>query len=71
VRALPWRLALELAGVLAGGHRVLDRIDRVGGDVFRQRPSLARAEWTIVAWQALFPLRRHLASSKALATTAL
>jgi squalene synthase HpnC len=71
VRALPWRLALELAGVLAGGHRVLDRIDRVGGDVFRQRPSLARAEWTIVAWQALFPLRRHLALSKALATTAL
>jgi len=68
VRALPWRLALELAGVLAGGHRILDRIDRVGGDVFRRRPALARGDWTIVAWHALFPPRRHLSSSSALAT---
>jgi squalene synthase HpnC len=61
VRALPSRFALELAGVLAGGHRILDRIDRVDGDVFRRRPVLVRRDWTIVAWQALFPSRRHLA----------
>jgi phytoene/squalene synthetase len=61
VRVLPLRLALELAGVLAGGHRILDRIDRVDGDVFRRRPVLVRRDWTIVAWQALFPSRRHLA----------
>jgi squalene synthase HpnC len=60
VRALPWRLALELAGVLAGGHHILDRIDRVDGDVFRHRPALARRDWTVVAWHALFPSRRHL-----------
>ncbi len=70
VRALPWRLALELAGVLAGGHRILDRIDRVGGDVFRQRPALARRDWTIVAWQALFPSRRHLRGASVLVTPA-
>lgn len=68
VRALPWRLALELGGVLAGAHRILDRIDRIGGDVFRHRPALARGDWTIVAWQALFPSRRHLSCSGALAT---
>ena len=56
---LPWRLALELRGVLAGGHRILDGIDAVGGDVFRQRPQLARGDWAIVGWQALFPPRRH------------
>ena len=42
VRALPWRAGLELAGVLAGGHRILDRIDAVDGDVFRRRPRLSR-----------------------------
>jgi len=69
-RALPWRLAFELGGVLAGAHRILDRIDRVGGDVFRHRPALARGDWTIVAWQALFPSRRHLRYSSVLATPA-
>ena len=57
--ALPWRLGLELRGVLAGGHRVLDRIDAVDGDVFRHRPQLARHDWLIVASHALFPPRRH------------
>jgi squalene synthase HpnC len=58
-RALPWRLSLELSGVLAGGHRILDGIDAVGGDVFRRRPELSRADWAAVACNALFPPRRH------------
>jgi len=61
-RALPWRLALELAGVMAGGHRILDGIDAAGGDVFRHRPALSRGDWTAVACRALFPARRHLAA---------
>jgi len=58
-RALPWRLRLELSGVLAGGHRILDGIDAAGGDVFRRRPRLTRADWAWVARDALFPPRRH------------
>jgi squalene synthase HpnC len=58
-RALPMRLGLELAGVLAGGHRILDGIDAAGGDVFRRRPQLSRADWVGVACDALFPPRRH------------
>jgi squalene synthase HpnC len=58
-RALPWRLGLELSGVLAGGHRILDGIDAVGGDVFRRRPQLSRGDWAGVACHALFPPRRH------------
>ena len=58
-RALPWRLALELRGVLAGGHRILDAIDAAHGDVFRHRPQLNRCDWVIVAAHALFPPRRH------------
>ncbi len=59
VRALPWRLALELSGVLAGGSRILHRIDASGGDVFRRRPTLTRADWALVAYRALFPPRRN------------
>jgi squalene synthase HpnC len=59
VRSLPWRFGLELSGVLAGGHRILDRIDQAGGDVFRHRPRLERSDWAVVAWQAIAPLRRH------------
>jgi squalene synthase HpnC len=58
-RVLPWRLGLELRGVLAGGHRILDRIDAAGGDVFRHRPRLRRIDWLVVAAHALAPPRRH------------
>jgi squalene synthase HpnC len=59
VRSLPWRFGLELSGVLAGGHRILDRIDQAGGDVFRHRPRLERSDWAVVAWQAIAPRRRR------------
>ena len=57
VRSLPWRFGLELSGVIAGGHRILDRIDRVGGDVFRRRPQLDHVDWALVAWRAVVPAR--------------
>ena len=53
LQALPWRLSLELAAVVAGGERILERIDAVGGDVFRHRPTLRIVDWGIVAWRAL------------------
>ena len=61
-RALPWRLRLEISGVLAGGHRILDGIDAAGGDVFRRRPKLSRGDWAGVACNAIFPPRRHRAA---------
>ena len=60
--ALPWRLRLEIAGVLAGGHRILDGIDAAGGDVFRRRPKLSGGDWAGVACNAIFPPRRHRAA---------
>jgi squalene synthase HpnC len=53
VRALPWRGGLELAAVIAGGERVLDRIEAVGYDVFRRRPALRRVDWALVGMRAL------------------
>jgi squalene synthase HpnC len=61
-RVLPWRLRLEIAGVLAGGHRILDGIDAAGGDVFRRRPQLSGGDWVGVACHALFPPRRRRAA---------
>ena len=57
VRALPWRLGLELSAVISGGLRILDRIDAVGGDVFARRPVLATRDWLVVAWRAVVPAR--------------
>lgn len=58
VRALPWRLGTELSAVIAGGERILERIDNAGGDVFRHRPELRFGDWLRVGSRAL--LRRSL-----------
>jgi len=54
---LPWRLRLEIGAVIAGGSRILDRIDAVRGDVFHRRPTLKAVDWIAVAMRALFPAR--------------
>lgn len=56
-RRLPWRLGLELSAVIAGGTRILDRIDAVGGDVFTRRPMLHTSDWCAVAFRTLVPGR--------------
>ena len=55
VRRMPWRLGLELAAVVAGGKRVLERIDAVRGDVFAQRPVLGKRDWALLALRMLAP----------------
>jgi phytoene synthase len=57
VHALPWRLGLELGAVIAGGLRVLERIDAVNGDIFNARPALRRSDWALVAVRALGAMR--------------
>ncbi len=61
VRALPWRLGTELAAVIAGGERILERIDAADGDVFRQRPELGFGDWLRVGSRAV--LRRGLGTT--------
>lgn len=55
VRALPFRLGLELSAVIAGGQRILRRIDQVGGDVFAHRPQLGPLDWAVVAFRTVVP----------------
>ncbi len=44
-RRLPGRIGWELRLVVQGGLRILERIDRVDGDVFGRRPQLAGPDW--------------------------
>ena len=55
VRALPWRLGLELSAVMAGGLRILSRIESAGGDVFAHRPVLGKRDWAVVAYRTVLP----------------
>ena len=40
VRLVPWRLGLELRGVIAGGRRIIELLSRTGYDPFAHRPAL-------------------------------
>ena len=64
VRALPWRLGLELSAIIAGGTRILDRITAVNGDVFAHRPVLRTWDWCTVAYRALVPSRPAAGSAR-------
>lgn len=51
-RALPGRIGLELRTIVAGGLRILEKIEAVGFDVFRRRPVLTAADWPRLLWRA-------------------
>ncbi|HEY3554531.1 MAG TPA: squalene synthase HpnC [Casimicrobiaceae bacterium] len=61
VARMPSRLGLELRAVVAGGLRVLERIDAVRGDVFTRRPVLGRRDWALLALRMLAPAPAHSA----------
>jgi squalene synthase HpnC len=50
---LPGRAGWELRLVIQGGLRILERIDRVGGNVFTRRPQLRPFDWLPMAARAL------------------
>ena len=52
-RRLPGRMGLEIRATIAGGARILDRIDAAQGDVFRHRPVLRRRDWPWILLKAL------------------
>ena len=52
-RVLRGRLGLEMRMIIAGGARILEKIDAVRGDVFRHRPVLKWRDWPLIALRAL------------------
>lgn len=47
------RLGWELRLIVQGGLRILEKIEVVGYDVFRSRPTLGRRDWLLMFWRAL------------------
>lgn len=51
---LSGRIGLEMRMIIAGGERIIHKIDRVNGDIFRHRPVLNAWDWIIMGLKALF-----------------
>ncbi len=52
-RSLPGRIGLELRLIVAGGLRILEKIEAVDYDVLRHRPVLKPLDWPRLLWRAL------------------
>ena len=51
--AIPGRFGWELRLIVLGGLRILEKIEAVGYDVFRQRPTLGKQDWLLLGWRSL------------------
>lgn len=57
---LPGRIGLEIRAIVAGGLRILDKIEAVDYDVFSRRPKLEPFDWPLILWRSLVrPLDTH------------
>jgi phytoene synthase len=52
-RALPGRIGLEIRVTVQGGLRILEKLERAGGDMFRHRPVLKWFDWPLLVARAL------------------
>jgi phytoene synthase len=52
-RDLPGRIGMEIRAIVAGGLRILAKIETVGYDVFSRRPVLGAFDWPRIFWKAL------------------
>ena len=49
---LPGRVGIEIRAVVQGGLRILEKLERARGDVFRHRPVLRPWDWPVLLWRA-------------------
>jgi squalene synthase HpnC len=52
-RTLRGRIGLEMRMIIAGGARVLEKIEQVRGDIFHHRPVLRPADWPLMLLRSL------------------
>jgi squalene synthase HpnC len=52
-RALKGRIGLELRMIIAGGARILEKIENVHGDIFNNRPVLRPLDWPLMLLRAV------------------
>ena len=50
---LPGRIGLEIRAIVAGGLRILDKIETIDYEVFTRRPKLSGPDWPLLIWRSL------------------
>ena len=63
VHAIPGRGGWELRGVVQGGLRILEKVDRLDGATLLERPRLGWSDGLAVAWRALLMRRDKVAAN--------
>jgi len=53
-KQLKGRIGMELRLIILGGDRILQKLHRSGGNVFKERPRLNWRDWSVMFWRALF-----------------
>jgi squalene synthase HpnC len=53
-KILPGRLGFELRMIVAGGERIIQKLQACKGDIFYHRPQLNTWDWVIILLKALF-----------------
>lgn len=61
---LPGRVGWELRLIVQGGLRILEKIEQVDYDIFRNRPQLTKKDWLLMGWRALRMKAAYLSSEK-------
>ena len=55
-RILKGRIGFEMRMVIAGGERIIIKLNHVDGDIFNRRPTLNAWDWVTILFKALFKL---------------
>ena len=64
VHAVPGRAGWELRGVVQGGLRILEKVDRLDGATLLQRPKLGWSDAPVIVWRTL-TMRRDKVAARA------
>ncbi|MDD2833622.1 MAG: squalene synthase HpnC [Methylotenera sp.] len=51
---LKGRVGFEMRLIVAGGERIIYKISRINGDIFKHRPTINYWDWTVIFLKALF-----------------
>jgi len=55
-RILKGRIGFEMRMIIAGGERIISKISKVNGDIFKHRPTLNYWDWLLIFFRALLKI---------------
>ena len=55
-RILKGRIGFEMRTIIAGGERIIHKINKVNGDIFNRRPTLNNWDWIVILTKALLKI---------------